>query len=130
MRKMVSVVLLAVLLLLLAGCSKVSINGVSGSVVYDINGICFEDTLTQEELDAVVNVLDGKKQKSILSGVPSCGFSADVAIIVDGRRFALACDKCGVLQNCSTGGFIYVSDEERSVLEAIFTSRGGKFPCI
>ena len=51
-----------------------------------------------------------------------------IAIIVDGKTFMLACDKCGTVQ-CGMR-FIHLSDAERDVLERIFTSRGGEFPCV
>ena len=87
--------------------------------------------LTPEEVAAVSDILNGKQQEmNLQEGIPSCGFNREIAIIIDGTRYALACDKCGTLQNCSNLRYISVSDAERQVLETIFTSRGGKFPCI
>ena len=132
MKKIAVLAFVLVLLISLAGCLAVSIpEDAEGKVVYDINGIFFEDYLTAEEVAAVVKVLDGKSQNaSIFSGAPSCGFDRNVAIIINGTRYALACDKCGTVQNCSTLAYIHLSDAEREILEEIFTSRGGKFPCI
>ena len=132
MKKLVCFLLVAILLLSTAGCATVRIKSNStGKVVYHCNGISFEDDLTAEELAAVVGILNGKEQKmALFSGTPSCGFDPNIAIIINDTRYAIACDKCGTLQNCSNLCYIDVSDSERLILEEIFTSRGGKFPCI
>ena len=132
MKKLLCVLLTAILLMSLTGCSTIRIkSNAVGKVVYHYNGVSFEDDLTAEELAAAIKILNGKEQKmSLFSGIPSCSFNPDVAIIIDGTRYALACDKCGTLQNCSNLCYIDVSETERQVLEEIFTSRGGKFPCI
>ena len=132
MKKLVCILLGAILLMSTAGCATVRIkSNPTGKVVYNCNGISFEEDLTAEELAAVIEILDGKEQKmSLFSGTPSCGFDPNIAIIINGIRYALACDKCGTLQNCSNLCYIDVSDSERFILEEIFTSRGGKFPCI
>lgn len=115
----------------LAGCGTISVDSdAEGAVIYDKYGVSFEDVLTAEEVKAVAAVLDGKSSESFLSGVPSCGFDSNVAIVIDGHRFMLACDKCGTVQDGRTLRYIHISNEEREVLEDIFTSRGGKFPCI
>lgn len=127
--------LLALFLLLLftlTACSRVSIDGSSGgTVAYDAHGTSFTDTLTGDELSTVIQILDGKIQDDDLTGgIPSCGFSPKIAIIIDGTTFALAQDGCGMVQNCDDPGYISISDAEQDALEAIFTSRGGTFPCI
>ena len=132
MKRMLCILVAVVLLLSLAGCMPISISdGATGKVVYDYNGVSFEDDLTADEVAFVAKILNGKSQDAgLFSGVPSCGFDRDIAIIIGGTRYALACDKCGTLQNCSTLAYIHISDSERQILEEIFTSRGGKFPCI
>lgn len=124
-------VVLVLLMTVLSGCRTISVdsNG-TGTVIYDKYGVSFEDSLTAEEVKAVAEVLDGKSSESILSGVSSCGFDREVALVVDGHRFLLACDQCGTVQDGDTLRYIHISDEERQVLEEIFTSRGGTFPCI
>lgn len=122
---------LVLLMASLSGCGAVSVNGDgSGTVIYDKYGVSFEDTLTAAEVKAVAEVLDGKSSEADLFGEPSCGFDEKVAIVVDGHRFLLACDQCGTVQDGSSRRYIHISDEERQVLEGIFASRGGTFPCI
>ena len=79
------------------------------------------------DVDAVVEILDGKIETP---DNPSCGFSEDISITIGGNTFALACDRCGIVKNCTTGKYISISDAERDILEKLFTGRGGKFPCV
>lgn len=131
MKKIVAMVLIFLVLLHLGGCSRVMLGSVSsGTVVYDYDGISFEEKLTEEEVVAVKKVLNGKAIDPSFLSTPACGFNYDIAIIIDGRRFALACDDCGTVQDYGSLGYIHISDAERDVLEEIFTSRGGEFPCI
>ena len=118
--------------LFLTGCSRVSLHSTaSGEVTYTYGEVSFTESLTDDEVKSVVQILDGKQQSSgDVFGVPACGFSEEISITIDGTTFALACDDCGVVKNCGNGHYITISEEERDTLEAIFTSRGGKFPCV
>ena len=125
--------LIAIALLLIAGAVLLLGRQVhmkdpkQGTVTYTYGDISFTEKMTAEELAAVARILDGKVYAMEL-GVPSCGFNEKIAIIVDGKAFMLACDKCGTVQ-CGMR-FIHLSDAEREILESIFTSRGGSFPCV
>lgn len=117
--------------IMLTGCSRAMVNPRgSGTVVYDYDGISFTEELSPEEVQAVAKVLNGKPIDFALGGTPACGFDYNVAIIINGRRYGLACDSCGTVQDYGSLGYIHISMEERAVLEEIFTSRGGTFPCI
>lgn len=120
--------------LMLAGCSRVSIgDGAEGKVVYyyDAAGVEFSEELTEEELETVISILDGKERKSTsVWGVPSCGFSPEIGFIIDGTTYMMARDTCETLMIYGSMDYIDVSAQEQDMLEAIFTSRGGEFPCI
>ena len=132
MRKMVCVLLVFLCCVSMAGCGQVSVSAdASAQVIYDCNGISFTEALTEQEVAAVAEILDGKSKTNYWSSTPSCGFDENVAIEIGGTRYALACDKCPTLKICGTlTTYIEISEAERNVLEAIFTARGGKFPCI
>jgi hypothetical protein len=130
MKKVICVVLVLIVILFI-GYNRVWLGfGASGKVIYDRYGISFEEELKREEAEAVKKVLSGKAIETALFGVPACGFDYDVAIIINGRRFGLALDGCGTVQAFDSMGYIHISDEDRQVLEKIFTDRGGVFPCI
>lgn len=131
------IVLIAVLCILLLGIEFISF-ATGGKVVYknEYTGVSFEDELTEEELAAVKQILNGKVKHYMIIGAPSCGGSWDVAIIVNGKRYMLALDTCGTvfvgskLIPYASFSYMDISNEEQDILEEIFTSRGGTFPCI
>ena len=128
--------LLSVLLILLA-CSacasqKVTLSAeATGAVVYRHNGVAFEEALTVEQLEAVIDIVDGKKlPPETVTGVPNCYFTENIAIVLDGRRFLLACDSCAMLKDSQTQRYISLSETECQTLHEIFAVHGGTFPCI
>lgn len=150
MKKRYVLIPIALLLLLLfiwvswAGLWTVSFIGTpNATIVYDYTvyekgadgepiprRITFEEELTEAETNAVVKILEGKNYDFYFGSTPSCGFDQNIAIIVNGVRFAIACDSCGTLLSYRNLQYVEISNEERAVLEELFTSRGGKFPCI
>lgn len=113
-------------------CSKVSVSeNTSCKVVYQYGDISFSEVLTTEESSAVAQILDGKVKTRYWGSTPSCGYDRNIAIEVNGIRYALACDKCATLKVCgSFNTYIELTQEERNILEVIFSARGGKFPCV
>lgn len=127
-------VLLAAAVLILYALSFQTVRlgrDITGTAVYRYGGVSFEEPLTGEQLRAAVQIINGKKMSpQSITGIPSCPFSEDVAIILGGRSFLLACDDCAVMQDGETKRYLKITEEERRTLEAIFTTRGGSFPCI
>lgn len=131
-RRIILYISLLTLLLSLIGCSKVSVSeNASCKVVYQYGDISFSEALTTEEASAVAQILAGKVKTQYWGSTPSCGYDRNIAIEVNGTRYALACDKCATLKVCgSVNTYIELTQEERNILEGIFTARGGKFPCV
>ena len=133
MKQLIAVILSCCLLLGLCSCSVAQLSPDETMLVVYNNahtGVSFQGPLTEQEKASVLNTLGSKPlEYAIFHGVPSCGFDPRVAIVINDVPYALALDKCGVLQNCKTGQYIYITDDDRAVLEAIFTARGGTFPC-
>lgn len=96
-------------------------------ITYSYGDIYIWEELYGKDVDDVVKILNGKRE---YNDNPACGFSEDISITIGKYTFALACDSCGVVKDCTTGKYIFISDAERDVLEKLFTSRGGKFPCV
>ncbi len=136
-KTVILVVTVVLVVVLMARCMPLSAGLSSGRVVYKntYTGVSFEDTLSEDELKAVIDVINGKTRHSMLLVIPSCGWDWDIAFIINGTRYMLALDTCGtvfiggVIPNAAFT-YIDVTNEEQDVLEAIFTSRGGTFPCI
>ena len=129
MKKKLLVIALAVLAVLFLIHRNALHLGNPGSAVltYSYGEIYIWEELYGADVDAVVEILNGKMKHN---DNPACGFDEDIAIIIGGHTFALACDSCGVVKDCESGKYIYISDGEREILESLFTSRGGKFPCV
>lgn len=126
------IVVLLLLALTLTGCSRISVRiEAGGTVTYSYGGVSFSEELTEAEVRSAASVLDGKPiDNGVTDGIPSCPFRSDIAIILGGRMLLLACDDCGTVWDERTGGYIHISEAEREILEKLFTSRGGTFPCI
>ena len=131
MKKLIAFMLVLLMVISMMGCGRISLDSdATGTVTYRFGDVSFEESLTPAEVKAVVEILNGKEQYNDFLGTPSCGFSTDISITIDGVCFAIARDKCGTVKNCANGNYIDISDEERQTLETIFTSHGGRFPCI
>lgn len=129
-RHLCALALALLLLFSLTACSRVSIDGsAGGTVTYQVRNVRFTDQLTEEEVAAVIRVLDGKREYTA-TAAPNCGFSRTVSITIDGTTYALAMDKCPAVKNMETQKYIDISNDERNVLEQLFISRGGEFPCV
>lgn len=130
MRRLICV-LLVLLVVLFTGCSRVMIGTeASGTVVYDYEGVSFSEELTEDELETVIKILNGKERKStVMHGIPSCGFSPEIAFVINGTTYMMARDTCETLMIYGGLDYIDVSVKEQDLLEAIFTSHGGSLPC-
>lgn len=100
----------------------------SATVIFDdYQGTAFEEPLTREETIAVKKILMGKiRWPEMIYGIPACGFSRSYAIEIDGVRYMLAWDSCGVLcaeSSQASKSYINISDSERDIMEVFFASR-------
>jgi hypothetical protein len=130
MKKKIFIAVLSLILLIsfFANRNVICLDGACyGILVYSYGDIYIWEELYGKDVDDLLSILNGKREHT---DHPACGFSEDISITISGNTFALACDSCGVVKNCTTGKYVYISDTERDVLEAMFTSRGGKFPCV
>lgn len=134
-KNMAAVLMALVLALLLSQCMSFHFPWSKGRVVYDNDydrSITFEDELTEEEVAAVLQVLNNRRTIPI-AYMPACSWDWDVAIILGNTRYMLATDTCGTIfvgnERMPKGYFaiIDISDREQDILERIFTSRGAEF---
>lgn len=128
--KKVRCILLSILLLMgCMGCAAV-ISHPSETAVricYDRENVSFDLELSQEEAEAVLAVLNGKRRDLDLSVTGAgCGFSREQAFIINDSVYCLAQDQCGVLWEEGTENYYVVSAQEREQLEKIFKAYGAK----
>lgn len=94
--------------------------------VYGDNSVV--ETLTEQELETVKDILDGSK---LHRDNPSCGFSEEVSIkFNDEMTLCLACDGCPIIYWKEKNRYITLTEEEYNKLEELLTNYGITFPCL
>lgn len=131
MKKRICVLLALITLAVIArmaGCTPVRHSlFASGRVMYDRQGVIFDEKLTAEEVAVVVSILNGKITESIFTGEYACGYDEKQAIQIGSTTYYLAQDDCGCIQNGLNGRYICLSNKEREILEGIFRAHGAEF---
>lgn len=129
-RKIIVTILIVMLVTWLLGyCVPIHGPWSTGKIIYkvDYDEVSFEEPLTKEEMTAVIRILRRNRMEIPIGYTSGCMRERGVAIIIDDTRYMLATDDCGTIF-VENYGLIDISLEERSVLEAMFTSRGAEFP--
>lgn len=123
--------LLVVQVLLSCGCSRTNVNvNTNVRLKYYVNETQTDVILTKEEAASVIEILDDQEYFSFLSGVPGCGFDKNVSLQVGNRVYAVACDKCNVVQDLGNLRFFDIPQKDMEYIHSLFEKYGGHFPCI
>ena len=125
---LVSSFLLVVLMIFsFSSCSKVEVAEGEMVAVFQYGDADITKPLSDEDSEIVRKIFNGK---SLFSDSPSCGFSEDVALIIDGNTYCIACDYCGIIYNVEEDKYFNLSDEENETLRNMLCEYGFTFPCI
>ena len=125
---LVSSYLLVVLMIFsFSSCSKVEVAEGEMVAVFQYGDADITKPLSDEDSEIVRKIFNGK---SLFSDSPSCGFSEDVALIIDGNTYCIACDYCGIIYNVEEDKYFNLSDEENETLRNMLCEYGFTFPCI
>lgn len=132
--KRVSCILLSILLLIgCTGCAA-AISHPSGTAVRiccDRENISFDLELSQEEANAVLSVLNGKRRDLDMTVTGAgCGFGRELSFIIDGSTYCLAQDSCDCIWEEGTNNYYVLSTQEMNQLREIFNAHGGKLPLL
>ena len=117
-----------VIVLLIVNFFSVIIIGnenVSARYIYGDKNITTE--LTETDSNLVTEILNGKHIS--IFDLPSCGFDENVAVIINGKTFCIACDECGTVYFKERNGYISLDDNENEQLRMILTNYGFAWPC-
>jgi hypothetical protein len=87
-------------------------------------------TLSDEEAEKVIAILDGKRYDSFTSGLPACGFDKNISLKVGGRVYAVACDTCNYIQDFGNLRYFTITKEDMEYIHTLFENYGGYFPCV
>ena len=111
----------------MAGCTPIYHSlFASGRVMYDRQGVTFDEELTAEEVAVVVSILNGKVTESIFPMEYACGYGEAQAIRIGVTTYYLAQDDCNCIQNGFNGKYYVLSNGEREILEQIFKAHGAE----
>lgn len=125
MKKIACVAL--ILLMVLSGCMPIFHSSTTGRVIYGLNGISFDEALTEDEVRDVTRILNGKIPEPLFTGEYACGFNEDVAFVIGDTTYYLAQDDCNYVQDASTGRYIKISKKDRKALDDIFRAHGANW---
>ena len=130
MKKKIVIIIsvIALLVLLIINFSTVIFIGnenVTAKYIYSDKNIITD--LTAEDSKLVTEILNGKHIS--IFDLPSCGFDENVAVIINGKTFCIACDECGTVYFKERNGYISLDDNENEQLREILSDYGFEWPC-
>ena len=98
---------------------------VTARYIYGNKNIITE--LNQKDANVIIKILKGK-HISVFE-LPACGFDENIAVIINGKTFCIACDECGTVYFKERNGYILLDDNENEQLREILSSYGFDWPC-
>ncbi len=122
-----SLLLLAVIVFSFSSCAKVEIAKGEMLAVFQYGEMDIRKSLYEEDSEFVRKIFHGK---TMVSDDPSCGFSENVALIIDGNTYCIACDGCGTVYHVEEDKYFHLSDKETETLHNLLKEYGFYFPCI
>ena len=122
----VSVFTLAILLVVNFSTVIIFSDKVTARYIYDDKNITTE--LSDGDAKEVIEILNGKHVS--VFDLPACGFDENVAVIINGKTFCIACDECGIVYYKERNGYISLNDNENTKLRSILSTYGFEWPCI
>ncbi len=113
------------------GCSGIRVrhgDNVDLSFVYAEQDI--HVTLSDEEAEQVITILEKAVYDPVLTGIPSCGFDKNISLKVGNRVYAVARDTCNKMQDLGGLRCFTVLQEDIEYIHSLFEKYGGRFPCV
>ncbi len=122
-----SLLLLAVMIVSFSSCAKVEIAKGEMLAVFQYGDTDIKKPLYEEDSEFVRKIFNGK---TMVSDNTSCGFSENVALIIDGNTYCIACDSCGTIYHVEEDKYFHLSDKETENLHNLLHEYGFQFPCV
>jgi hypothetical protein len=122
-----SLLLIALMIFSLSACYKVEIESGEIVAVFRYGDADITKPLSDEDSEIVKEIFNGK---NLYTDSPSCGFSENVALIIDGAAYCVACDDCGKIYNIEKDKYFNLSDKENEILRSLLCEYGFTFPCV
>lgn len=84
--------------------------------------------ISREDMNKIVGILNGKTIDPLI--LPACGFDENIAVVINGKTFCVACDECGTVYYKEHNGYISLDDNENEQLRNILSGYGFEWPCV
>ena len=123
------VIMLALITASLIGCVRLTTDSTKVILHFHYGENDIHEELTENEAEEIRKMISGKFYTLEL-GTPSCGFTKDVSIEIGGKYYCPACDNCTTIYDPNVDRYFEITEEQRSILEDIFSAHGGVFPCV
>lgn len=124
--RVISSLLIVAFMVSLSACSIGKIGNGEIVAVFKYGDASIEEPLSAADRETVKEIFEGK---SLSLGSSSCGFNEDVALLIDGNPYCIACDMCGVIYVKNQYQHFLLSDEENETLRNLLITYGFHFPC-
>lgn len=99
-----------------------------GKTVFRYNDSNIEYSLSEQEKSLICDLFSGKRK---YKDNPSCGFSDDIAIILnDSQTFCIARDTCPIIYWKEEDKYFKITEKEKNELYTLLSDCGFVFPCI
>ena len=122
-----SLLLFALIIFSFSSCATVEIGQGEIVAVFKYGDADITQTLSDEDSKTVKDIFKGK---NLFSDSPSCGFSKNVALIIDGNTYCIACDTCGTIYYAEKDKYFNLSDKENETVRNLLNEYGFTFPCV
>ena len=122
-----SLLLISLLIFSFASCSKVEVAKGEIVAVFRYGDTDITQILSDKDSETVRNIFGGK---TMFFDSLSCGFSENVALIIGGDAYCIACDDCGIVYHVKEDKYFNLSDKENKALRELLGEYGFSFPCI
>ena len=131
MKRVICILLVVVIVFVCIGCGTTNISAGSDVVLnFNNSDENIHVTLTDTEAEMVARILRRNFYDPRWAGVPSCGFSEEISLAVNDRAYAIACDDCNYIMDCTAQRFFRISQRNMDDIRALFEKYGGYFPCV
>ena len=131
MKRVICILLVVVIAFVYIGCGMTNVSAGSDVVLnFNNSDENIHVTLTDTEAEMVARILRRNFYDPRWAGVPSCGFSEEISIAVNNRAYAIACDDCNYIMDCTAQRFFRISQRNMDDIRALFEKYGGYFPCV
>lgn len=123
----ISLLLVMFIIFSFSSCSKVEVADGEMIAVFRYGDIDITKPLSDEDAKTVREIFNGK---SLFSDSPSCGFDENVALIINGNTYCIACDTCGTIYNVEKDKYFNLNEKENETLRDLLCEYGFTFPCL